>query len=486
MAQTQKGGNPAKSATSNAKPASKPAAGHAKHEDADAPKVLRIGIVQGGKIVEERVVRKRTSITIGQSSANTFVVPASNALPKSFTLFELVQNQYALNFLDGMDGRIASDGNTAPQTLAQLKGQATRQGPLYRLPLVDKSRGKVVIGDLTVLFQFVAAPPIAARPQLPPSVRGSLIQNLDWMMVGIAAASVVAHFAFVFYLRSIDWPQTPDIENIPDRFVHMIVPKREEKPKEEQKVDPNAEKKAAEEAKEKKQKAKEAARAKEAAKQKDPEQAAREAAERKARLAEEVKSKAMLNILGAKGEGGSIMDRLAGGGVGNSADKVFAEVGGVSVAGGSGIGTRGGGGSGEAKGIGGLRADGPGEVSTGSKSGERAAVLKGHVKDATATVDEGQLDPGVVAKVIRTRKSAIIACYERALKRNPGLSGKVELLFTVSAIGKVTGAEIGSDTMHDDETNQCMVRTVQSWRFPPPADGGEVHFAYPFIFQSSK
>ena len=29
------------------------------------PKILRIGIIQGGRIVEERLVRKRENITIG-------------------------------------------------------------------------------------------------------------------------------------------------------------------------------------------------------------------------------------------------------------------------------------------------------------------------------------------------------------------------------------------------------------------------------------
>src|SRR4051794_14092326 len=114
-------------------------------------KILRIGIVQNGKIVEERLVRKRADVTIGQSARNTFVVPASSALPRSFTLFPLDGNGFGLNFSDGMDGRIAFDQSTAPQTLAQLRGKAQKRGEFHYMPLPDKSRGKVVIGDLTVL-----------------------------------------------------------------------------------------------------------------------------------------------------------------------------------------------------------------------------------------------------------------------------------------------------------------------------------------------
>src|SRR5438270_1507109 len=84
------------------------------------PKILRIGIIQGGKIVEERLVRKRETVTIGQSVKNTFVVPASTALTRSFPIFEMTPQGYALNFTEGMDGRIAFDQNVTPVTLAQL------------------------------------------------------------------------------------------------------------------------------------------------------------------------------------------------------------------------------------------------------------------------------------------------------------------------------------------------------------------------------
>ena len=54
-------------------------------------KILRIGIIQGGRIVEERLVRKRESITIGQSAKNMFVV-LSDALPRNWLLFEMTGN----------------------------------------------------------------------------------------------------------------------------------------------------------------------------------------------------------------------------------------------------------------------------------------------------------------------------------------------------------------------------------------------------------
>src|SRR6476659_3954367 len=166
------------------------------NRDAEA-KILRIGIIQSGKIVEERLVRKRENVTIGQSAKNTFVVPASNYLGRSFVLFELGPQGYALNFTDGMDGRVSLGEQVVALPALRQSGRAQKRGELWHLPLSDKSRGKVVIGDVTVLFQFVAPPPVQPRPQLPPSVRSSLLQNLDWMLLAVVASSFLVHFGFV-------------------------------------------------------------------------------------------------------------------------------------------------------------------------------------------------------------------------------------------------------------------------------------------------
>src|SRR5262245_49670528 len=95
---------------------------------ATGPKVLRIGLVQSGRVIEERIIKQRTHVSVGPNEKNMFVVAAGN-LPATFRLFELVGNDYSLNFLDGMTGRVALP--TGISDLAVLKGQArrTRQGP---------------------------------------------------------------------------------------------------------------------------------------------------------------------------------------------------------------------------------------------------------------------------------------------------------------------------------------------------------------------
>src|SRR4030081_1813582 len=102
-------------------------------------KILRIGIIQNGKIVEERLVRKRENVTVGQSARNTFVVPASNALPRTFNLFELTPQGYALNFTDGMDGRISLGENVVALPALRQAGKAEKKDGIYHVLLTDKS-----------------------------------------------------------------------------------------------------------------------------------------------------------------------------------------------------------------------------------------------------------------------------------------------------------------------------------------------------------
>ena len=169
------------------------------------PKVLRIGLVQGGKVIEERIIKQRTHVTIGPSEKSMFVIPSKN-IPPNFRLFELSSGEYVLNFLDGMNGRVAL--RTGICDIAALKAQARRVsfagGQMYQVPLSEEARGKIVVGEATFLFQFVAPPPAQPKPQLPVSVRSGLSTDIDWTTTIIAAFSFLFHFGAVGSIYS-DW-----------------------------------------------------------------------------------------------------------------------------------------------------------------------------------------------------------------------------------------------------------------------------------------
>ncbi len=172
------------------------------------PRVLRVGIVQAGRVIDERIVKQRTNVTVGASEDATFVV-ATAVVPPQFKLFELVGGEYCLNFVDGMSGRVALASGVTE--LAALKREANRAGGAYQVKLTADARGRIVLGETTVLFQFVAPPPAQPRPQLPLAVKDGIASQIDWTLTMIAAFSFMLHFGAIGSLYS-DW-MDPIVEN---------------------------------------------------------------------------------------------------------------------------------------------------------------------------------------------------------------------------------------------------------------------------------
>jgi hypothetical protein len=186
---------------------------------ANIPKVLRIGIIQGARIVEERIVRQRETITVGQSERNHFVIPHPG-LAGRHPLFELRPgpkgDQYFLTFTDDMSGRVAfpaTEGGVVELAALKASPRAFRGPRGYQVPVSEQVKGRLVIGDTTMLFQFVVPPPIQPRPQLPASVRGGWLDRMDpFMMVSILLSSI-AHVALMCVTMIPDWPK-PTLEDI--------------------------------------------------------------------------------------------------------------------------------------------------------------------------------------------------------------------------------------------------------------------------------
>ncbi|MBL9042177.1 MAG: AgmX/PglI C-terminal domain-containing protein [Myxococcales bacterium] len=458
------------------------------HAGRDAKLALRLGLFLAGKPLEERLFRHPREISIGKSAACTVIVPPTEGLGESTQLFVVGEKGWVLQFGEEWKGRLSIGGQ--PVSLQQLidDGDAVAHKQRWQVPLGAAAKGELRFGDLKLLFQLVPPPPLAPRPQLPSSLRPQLLTTLDMRLAQIALASFVAHFAFVVYLRAMERPKPTAIEEIPERFVKMLVPKKVEPPK--LPPQPKADAKKPDDKKpDDKKKTDTAQNDKPAApkKEEDPAEIAARAAAQRAKMEQQLQTMGVLKMLTAKGPDGALADALKDGSGDGDPDKVFREVGGVGpVTGQAGMGTvRGGDGTGTSQSIGSLTMSGPRDgVGTGEKTEKKVRAV---VQDsAPQDLDPGDLDPGQVAAKIRQYRGAMVACYEAALKRNPTLAGKITLRFSVNQAGKVSHVEIEVDTMHDDDFAKCIVDRAQSWRFPAPKGGGEVQFAYPFIFQSSK
>jgi TonB family protein len=426
-------------------------------------KILRVGIIQGGKIVEERHIRRPDSVSVGQDAKNTFVIPASN-LPPSFPVFDFRGTHYYLLFTERMEGRVSIGGKDLDFATLRSQKLAQKRGSVYALQLDDSAKGKVALGEITLLFQFVPPPPAPTRMALPPEFRGTLWTSLDHVFFAILAASVLLNFSGAACIALSAKPPDSDVtlDELPDRFAKLLVPPavEQEKPKEEPKGEEKVEKK---EVKKKEKPASEEAR--------------------KAAIAQKVQSKGILKILGASGGQGALKDLLGEGtGTQDVASALKGAQGGLVVATTGGVGGPRGGGAGSAAGIGDVGTAGGGNVSLGNKGDAR---VSGKVAAASPEVDSADVDREALARYIKARLTAIRGCYEKELKRNPTLKGKVVVRFNITPAGRAGDIRIEENSVGSAEVGLCIASLMRSWVFPfKPPD--EVAVQYPFLFTASQ
>jgi TonB family protein len=426
-------------------------------------KILRVGIIQGGKIVEERHIRRPDSVSVGQDAKNTFVIPASN-LPPTFPVFDFRGTHYYLLFTERMEGRIRIGDKDLDFAALRNQKLAVKRGSVYALQLNDTAKGKVALGEVTLLFQFVPPPPAPTRMALPAEFRGTVWSSMDHVFFAILAASVLLNFTGAACIALTPKPPDSDVQldQLPDRFAKMLVPPppEVEKPKEEPKGEEKVEKKV----------------------EKKKEKPASDEA-RKAAIAQKVQSKGILKILGASGGQGALKDLLGEGtGTQDVASALKGAQGGVVVATTGGVGGPRGGGAGSAAGIGDVGTTGGGNVSLGNKGDAR---VSGKVAAASPEVDSADVDREALARYIKARLTAIRGCYEKELKRNPTLKGKVVVRFNITPAGRAGDIRIEENSVGSAEVGLCIASLMRSWVFPfKPPD--EVAVQYPFLFTASQ
>ncbi|MBN1654663.1 MAG: TonB family protein [Deltaproteobacteria bacterium] len=452
------------------------------------PKVLRIGLIQGGKIIEERIIRKRESVTVGSSEKNHFVIH-SEGVPSRFELFQLVGDAYILNFTENMKGRVGLPGGVHDLDRMRSSGTARNAGSYWQVKLSDKSRGKVNIGATTLLFQFVIPPPVQPRPQLPAAVRGGLVGNIDWVFTAFVVFTFMSMFSFLVYLENADWPIETGLAAVPEDFARFIF---EEPPPPQEVVETETTVEGEGEATSE-EPSKGTATGKSRGSGGDgmsADERARAIADKSARIAAEASQAAEALIVGALSSeaGGALADVLAGGAVIGNAEEIMAQASGVGVAQRAGGGTlreRAGGGTGSGeKGLGSL-AVAKGASTTVSEGGtvtERKIKGKTNVGSGGDIGGTGDFDSSVVVRTIKTRLSAIQLCYERELRRNPTIAGKVTVQFSIQPRGNVTDVSITANTTGDSAVAKCVSDAISRFRFNPGPEGGSVTYSYPFVF----
>src|SRR5688572_24069586 len=94
----------------------------------------------------------------------------------------------------------------------------------------------------------------------------------------------------------------------------------------------------------------------------------------------------------------------------------------------------------------------------------------------------GSMSKESIQQVIHRSLARVRYCYEKQLRRNPSLGGRVVVFFGIGADGGISDLKISSSTLGDPEVEKCMLKALAPLRFPKPPDGGTVQVSYPFLF----
>ena len=423
------------------------------------PRILRIGVLLGGKIVEERLIRERTPVTIGQSMRNAFSIPVEG-LPLEFTLFAIDDGRYSLRFLPRMDGRLSDRGGQV-NTLEALRAKgAASHGDYHEIALSESARGKLSLGDLTILFQFVTEPPRQPKPMLPASVRGTFADRFDPRLSVILGISIILHFAIVIIALFTDVETENGIAerayNLTFKQDTYTVDLSQPKPAE---AGPGS---AAPETKKKPEPTAKA-----------PDRGDGGGRNRADQVAlQEQEAAKFADLLTGEGQNGTsegdMSKRRPGADLGTQINEVREGGQAVKVGGGAGRTSRG---DGEVRvGTGhGPNINGPsGPASAGGGKGQEQAP-SGRISVADKqTFDESSLTPdAVLSKIQSAYMAGLKRCYKEFLKKDASARGKVTLSLTVNETGRTVK---GSAKGFAGEVDDCIGNLMGGWRFPIPKD----------------
>lgn len=90
-----------------------------------------------------------------------------------------------------------------------------------------------------------------------------------------------------------------------------------------------------------------------------------------------------------------------------------------------------------------------------------------------------------ISKQIRQRMDSVRSCYERALKTDNRLRGRIKVEISVDRHGRVEKARIISDTFKSKAVGRCIVARIRKWNLRPPK-AGRISVVIPFTFTPAK
>lgn len=423
-------------------------------------RVLRIAVVERGRIVDEH--HHHGHVTMGSDEDADILIPGGGATVR---LFERRGARVVLHPPAASTGRVQVHGDDL-----EWSADETRV-----FSLDGDARGRLVVGDTTLLFQLVLPPPAPAQPPLPEGVERGW--TLDWRTTILASFSFLVHFMALATLYS-DW-MDPEVA---DHYVVSRIVERAEvvpQPVEALPVEAPLDEKKAEVAPEKERKSSETAPTRSKGRERPsppvPRESADAAAERLAGMLGEMEVQ-KLGVRGGPALDG-VLDEDAS--IPQQALEEAAKNGSVVDDDGLKI-------DGRAS-----REERPGQHErlnqVGRRDGDEDASeagvsqeVAGPTARVAASTDAGGGEVANASSVVARMSGRFRRCYQAGLDGDPTLAGSVVLMAKVGPDGGVLGVSGGGGGL--GAIVPCLKAVVAGAPFSAPKGGKAVMVSIPITF----
>jgi len=428
------------------------------------PRVLHIGIVKDGKIIREQIFKPREDVYIGKSLKNTFIFEDLPLHRSKFPLFVNKNGVYYFHSSPEMSGKIKIGKKIIQLSELHLHPSTIKCSNMLKLSISDQDKGKIKIGDLSILFRFVPLPPESIALSFNQiDFRPRLFDGGDVSFAGfltLFGALAIVFSMFVYFSQPIEI-RTEFVE-IHERFAFLL-----QKKKEKTEILP-VEDHFISDFKEKKKESTKVEEKMESKKSKDKLAEAREYEARKEKLRNEMIVFRPIGTRGKSNNGTTV--EIGDGDLLNNLDSEDL------IAGTNLDGLRKANVDISDRTIEGIETSGA--KATNGSSGPLIDMSKYKVQSEEPDLTDME---GIdnIESVLRKLAGSLNYCYEKELRADPTLSGRIEVRLAISS-GRVTSINTISNTTRNEELALCMAKKIKRWRFAKHVRGTA---NWPFFFR---
>ena len=443
-------------------------------------KQAKIKIQQAGRL-QQRILRKGDRITIGMNPEND-VVLVGKSVPRKYVLLERRNSNCILNLRPGMDGQIWVDKSCLTFSDLLAHDLLPKRGDSHILTVPPGREGFIKVGDAHIEFTFVESEQkTSGLPSFGWAKASRNASGRDLLFKFLLTLFIALEAVFHLSIRGIEIkePERADITKVSERFAKFVV----QPPPKEVIESPTGTNGATTGASEEGKKSETSTKKKS------------KAPKRGSGGDKPVSMKGVLGLIGGLGDSqqnsdaiGFLIDqgmvkeldqmlgnatlkagrgngRGSGSGIGDGTGDVFDDI--LAV--------------GSAGGIDDLISDVDG-VETVSMKKQGRVEIQQPSKMTGSQEAMGQRSPESIRAVINSQEGRIKYTFNKYLRRNPNLRGKVSLDVTIKADGSVGRVTLLESTVGDPDFVRDIMNIIRRLKFPAIAEG-EVTVNLPFVFQ---